>query len=456
MSSTRSYLDKDWFQKFKEIYSYKRSYFVNKNPELEISKNSIKVLNDISSLPEEYRKKLRKYSNRKQRKIDSLIEEIKLNEKNKFIRTKYLKKLQISNLDNQINYAKVSDLNNNDKPKIINDLLLEKWNIDEKEIEVFINEFIDFVKFLIKKYPEIKKLESLSKSDFYHVVYTPSKVDFEIHWKNYQANKELIKRFEEKKFSSEEVKKIIRKFMTKVNLKGIRIRVEDRLLFSVEPIVKRINIPSNLELSAKRLIEIIAHEVCVHLYRSINGYRNKNENDESIKVIGSSDTENLDIEEGIATYFEQNIFYQSGKNDIFRLYNHYFSAIAVHLARNFEPIEVYRKLVDIKEILSPVFNAELEKSDAASQKRLKRIYGDFGNPEKGLINPKISIYLLGNRKIWNFIEEGGNLINLFSGKVAIEDLKYLKKNNYQIATYYLGKEEIDFESILEIITNCFS
>ena len=166
-------------------------------------------------------------------------------------------------------------------------------------------------------------------------------------------------------------------------------------------------------------------------------------------------------EEGVTTYIEQNIFGESSKNDMFRLFNFYLRVIAVELAKKLSPIQVYKIIVQIAEIKNELFDYTYFNSEKIALKLIKRLYSDFPQPEAGILNPKMSVYLNflgsdqfktlgilnpkmsvylnGNRVVWEYIEKGGSLDNLFLGKVSIDEIKEFSSQGYIKDKNYLNK-----------------
>jgi hypothetical protein len=447
-------LDQIWFEKYKKLEAYKRAYFINKNPEFNFVNGELVITNHISLVDEAERLKLIRFALRKKRRIRKLQERIENEEHDEFIKEKYLEKLKVLSIMVDTSLVQLDpNLDEYEKGNQINELFEARYpQVTEEYLQTFICEFIDFIKFLTKTN---SALEEFTQPEFYDVKYKPTGIDFQPYYDIFQKRLELLSSLEQKKYSGPETKKIIRKFLSKANIKRITIRVEDRMLFSVEPINKRINIPLNIETSRKRIIEIIAHEVCVHVLRSRNGFKNTDINGNSLNVLGISNYQDMDLEEGVATYFEQNIFGETGKFDLFFTYRFYLRVVGIYLGRRLEPKDVYDKLTRLNTALHQALFPDKETTTALSDNIIKRIYADYAKPTKGFVNPKIAIYLIGNRKIWDYIESGGNIIHLFAGKIGIEEIEVLKQKGFNIPEDFLGEKEIDFKRLLKMIESSF-
>lgn len=205
---------------------------------------------------------------------------------------------------------------------------------------------------------------------------------------------------------AKEVKTIFNDHLRSVSLNGWNVCISKNAVAnaSVNSSEKRVTLKLR-NYSFKEVRTLIDHEVGVHVFRATNGYLQKH------KILGSLGTANyLKTEEGIATVME----------DLAGDYNptrfRFFCAreIATHMTQTSSFYEIF-KLLHEKYNLSQN-NAYL------ITKRIKRGLNDTSMPG-GFI--KDHVYFEGREMIIDFIKKGGSLIDLYSGRYGIEDLKYL-------------------------------
>lgn len=454
------YLDREWFRRYVTLTKIRITYD-RSIPKLEIDdKNrTIVFYNTLSKTTE--RKNRRIFFRIYRSKISGvrkLQREVK-KEKNNLIRNYYLGKLESLRLEilaektwqNQSLSLEEKNL------KIFKRLSNGSRLPTPAETEIFISEFIEFVKYTFEKdlvpKSQQKIFKSLIDENFYSFKYKLQDIDFDPYLKNYRASLKSTEESEVEKFNADKVKSIITRFISELGItENIKIATRsETFLFSIAPDKRRITIPANIVVTKKRLYEIITHEVCVHLYRSILGIRNTSQKNKKLYLLRIKAANGTSTEEGIATYFEQNLFFDSGKQDVFKLLPFYLRYIAVHLAQNFEPYEVYEKLLVLclfQEKISPVTETGHEKY---AKNLIKRIYRGIPFPQKGICNPKISQYLRGNRKIWEFVESGGNIFNLFAGKIRTEDIDDVRKLGFNVPEYFISPESDPRELITKMI-----
>lgn len=425
------YRDEKWHKKLLKLHAYRRKSFKNTNPELSLNNNKVSVNSVFANYSLTEKKKLLNSLYLKDKKLALLQKQIQYEESEKLIRGKYLQKVNKEILETNIQKA---ILGNDSK---LSTLYNEKFFIPQEKSNLFISEFVSFLEYFMKRRQfsdkeNIKNIIVILQNLFQ---IQSIDMDFDEIIKRHNHQRDLIKNLTKLKFNSSDVKRVLQNIFIKCDL-DIKVKRKRKHLFAVLPQKKRIYIPREVNLSGRRLVEVVSHEIFGHMLRSISGEKTINQDGNSLKLLSSGTADYLLTEEGITTYIEQNIFGQSSKNDIFRLFNFYLRVIAVELAKKLAPIQVYKILVQIAEIKNELFDYTYFNSEKIALKLIKRLYADFPQPEAGLLNPKMSVYLNGNRVVWEYIEKGGSLDNLFLGKVSIDEIKefssqgYIKDKNY--------------------------
>lgn len=159
--------------------------------------------------------------------------------------------------------------------------------------------------------------------------------------------------------------------------------------------------------SYNEINNLLSHEVDVHVLRAHNGYKNKN----SMYSTGTANY--LKTEEGLAIMMEQ----LSGNYNSKRF--KFFAAriIAADLA-------ITKSFYEIFDILVQKYN--LSKRNAyIITKRVKRGLVDTSKPG-GFI--KDHVYFEGFYMIKKFMQAGGDIRPLFVGKISLDEIKLVKKD----------------------------
>jgi alpha-L-glutamate ligase-like protein len=206
------------------------------------------------------------------------------------------------------------------------------------------------------------------------------------------------------KYSSLELKEIFEKKLAEYGLRDWRVILKKHLLTKcVVNRNKKILIKSNSSFSASRIAELIIHEIDTHLLTSENGARQK------YKLFNYGFANYLETQEGLAMHNEisqGNIHSEEFHKNIL--------TESIYLAQKMSLAELYdnikqRKLTD-KSAIDICF-------------RVKRGIGDTSRP--GAFT-KDYLYFSGRKKIRTFIEQGGDLADLYHGKYSLDDLASIK------------------------------
>jgi len=162
-----------------------------------------------------------------------------------------------------------------------------------------------------------------------------------------------------------------------------------------------------VQIGKRELRSIVAHEVEGHYLRKLNGR-------EQVLSIFSRGTANYtETEEGIAIY-NQSRFIGPKDRKFYSIYERYFF---LEYARKHSYRRLLTKLLEY-------YNHDYEKVFTYIL-RLKR---GWKNITKSGVFMKDTVYVNGFLKIEDFLNAGGNLEDLYIGKVAIEDLDEIQSS----------------------------
>jgi len=453
-------LDRNWVKQL-PIVNNLDNRSNDPTPEIIIDKvnKTIAIHQRRSKITSKELKKINRKIKAKQEILSKLEKKILHREHNALIKSYYIETIRNARNIIKLTKIKYSSLTITEKNSKTNEILNQIYPIPPEHIrQQFLNEFLSFVRYLnnhkIYNLKTLDSLEELLSASFYHVDDQKLDIDFSQDITSFQTCNETYKEEFQKEYSSKQIRKILTNFLNKIHIDHLtKIRLEDRYLFSVQG--RKINIPRGIIYDHKRMVQLTAHEILVHTLRAVRGNLNRNKKNQKLLLLSKNLTANAHIEEGLATYFEQNIFYTSSKYDILNLFQFYIRMIAVHLAIMEEPYEVFDKLDKLCQLYAVIFNKKPAYSGRLRDSIFLRVYREFRSPQKGCVNGRIAQYLYGNRKIWEYKESGRNLNQLFAGKVHFDDLEELEKLGFEIPETFLGFNDFPQENLLRLILSSF-
>ncbi len=451
------FLDRVWYEQLRKIGSLESGNFAEKKQDLVLDHVNHQVhLTHGHKSDIKVKEGVRKRVKSKLRSLRRFEQNILKHEKNSLIRSTYLNQVTAGISFAQISKIKLNTtISNTEKNNKIHQAISKIYKLPSiEENTMFINELIFFLKYFKEKGLIGKEFDVILSHDFYKISVQSLEIDTKYLVESCISFDKNISSVSEKKYNAREVKEVFKKVVMNMGIaKYSRIKIRDRHLFSVHPGSRSVSIPKNIQIDSKRLSQIISHEIIVHLYRTILGRINTTSQGKKLKLLQMGTPAYLATEEGLASYFEQNVLYDSSKYDIMNLFNFYLRTITVHLALNFEPYEVYEKLDLLCRAQASIQDRDQFYASDARDLLMVRAYRGFVSPQKGCVNAKIGQYLSGNRMIWNFVENGGNINNLFAGKVSLNDLEELKNLGFIVPDELFGSKEFPRKKLLAIINS---
>ncbi|HRX63503.1 MAG TPA: DUF1704 domain-containing protein [Candidatus Absconditabacterales bacterium] len=219
-------------------------------------------------------------------------------------------------------------------------------------------------------------------------------------------NKEVLGKL----LTVEEVKRKIEKYLNKKGIEGVDVIITSTTLARVSVIMgKKIKIKINrmVPFQEKELESVLAHEIDTHLMRYINGANS------GWNIFKEGVGFHIKDEEGLAIY-----------------------NASKHLPSEFEKLSFYKKYFLLKEAQKYPFGKLTDLTKFLyPEKNLERIFNtilklkkgiqDTGVIKEGAIFMKEKVYLDGYVKIKDWAEKGGEVEDMYKGKVKIDDLKFI-------------------------------
>ncbi|MDD3646384.1 MAG: DUF1704 domain-containing protein [Candidatus Gracilibacteria bacterium] len=240
------------------------------------------------------------------------------------------------------------------------------------------------------------------------ITFYSRKIYGDIHAENLEYTNNLLSEKSDIKeddefLTFEEIKAFVRKFNHIYDIK-IHLKKGNR---SARFVLKGDNllIRGDAQVGKKEMRAIIAHEIEGHYLRRLNG---KNL---AYSIFGHGTNGYLEIDEGIAI-FNQNRFLGEIDKKYYGVFERYYFV-------NYALKHSYRKLVDK---MIDYYDSDLEKVFNYLT-RLKR--GLKNISEEGIFMKDV-VYVNGYLKVDHFVSNGGNLKELYLGKINIDDLTELK------------------------------
>ncbi len=308
-----------------------------------------------------------------------------LEEKNKFLKDQYY--------NPQLIY-----------PELTTDLYevkksLDKIKYDDSVIGSLFKNKIDYLKTVIDL------IHARGSSEFYdYSVKLFGKPDQETY--DELQSKAIIKKNiykPSRRYNAEEVKEIFQKKLLEYEIKNWKVVTYDKILAKcMTNKNKKLIINKNSTFSDQRINNLIIHEIETHLLTAENGNRQK------YKLFNRGFANFLETQEGLAMY---NVINHGDFNLNFHIYS--FSE-AIFYASNASFAEVYHQLV--KHGMSP-------KTATNITFRIKRGLSDTSKP--GALTKDYSYYT-GLKQVNKFVEEGGDIKDLYLVKFNLMDLSKVK------------------------------
>jgi uncharacterized protein (TIGR02421 family) len=241
---------------------------------------------------------------------------------------------------------------------------------------------------------------------------SPSQADFE-EAKNH-LSQVTFDRYKDSDIPSEEVKKRFEDVFENYGLSDWKVQLRKDMIADCSAGKKgTLFLKEGVSFSEKRIESLIRHEIETHILTAENG---KNQ-PYSMFLQGTANY--LLTQEGLALYNQETF----KSHDLVGDYGS-FSVIAIYLAMHRSFVEVYKSLLDFGQSQERAFSTTL---------KVKRGLKDTS--EAGAFT-KNYIYFAGFKKIKEYVQNGGDLKDLYFGKLSIEemdiykDIKNLSKSKY--------------------------
>ena len=200
---------------------------------------------------------------------------------------------------------------------------------------------------------------------------------------------------------------ILKKFMDRNRLSHWRIQyLEDAVVDMQITKKESVLVRKGATFQKNRLEALLAHEIGTHVFRFENGKR------QPLEILQQGTAQYLTTEEGLAIWNQNQLGLSLGEKYLTPA----LQIVAIFMAKKMG-------FQDLFHYMQSTFDVSEE---LAWKLCLKTKRGFTDTSQKGAFT-KDSIYFIGNREIEKFIKRGGEIEELYIGKVAIAELKIVQK-----------------------------
>ncbi|MFA6917312.1 MAG: tyrosine/phenylalanine carboxypeptidase domain-containing protein [Candidatus Gracilibacteria bacterium] len=259
---------------------------------------------------------------------------------------------------------------------------------------------------------KIALLESIDEERFTDISIQlfgkPRKEDLEICEKNLmETSKKTIQQDKNDEiYSAEEAKTIFETIFENYKLKNWKVKIkEDMVTDCVAGKNNRLFVKAKARFSKQRINSLITHEIETHIITAENGKK------QAYEIFNKGFADYLIIQEGLAMYNVEKQQNMPFKNN----YRVMANIIAINTAFTHSFVETFETILEHGLSMEQAYRAAL---------KAKRGFADTGKP--GAFT-KDYVYFNGYNLIKKFVEDGGDIKDLYVGKITIEALEQVKK-----------------------------
>lgn len=206
--------------------------------------------------------------------------------------------------------------------------------------------------------------------------------------------------------SIKEAKAMFEKAIEEYGLKGWSVQIKKEMVSdAIAGKSNTVMLREGAQFTKDRIKGTIAHEIETHVFTAMNGSM------QPFKLFQRGLADYLTTEEGLAVYNQERA--NPGENE--KKYWSASSVVGIQVALEGSFVDVYNKLVSLGFSTSRAWTVAL---------KAKRGTTDTSKP--GAFTKDL-VYFKGHRLVISFLENGGNIKDLYYGKTNLDDLDLVKK-----------------------------
>ncbi|MFA7685410.1 MAG: tyrosine/phenylalanine carboxypeptidase domain-containing protein [Candidatus Gracilibacteria bacterium] len=218
--------------------------------------------------------------------------------------------------------------------------------------------------------------------------------------------KSLHQEKEDEIYSSEDAKIIFEKIFESYNLKNWKVKIKEEMVTDcVAGKNNRLFVREKAKFSKKRIESLTIHEIETHILTAENGKT------QPYEIFNKGLAHYLPIQEGLAMYNVEKQQDMPFKNN----YRVMANVIAINKALTSSFVDVFETLLEYGLPMEQAFRSTL---------KAKRGFADTG--KQGALT-KDYVYFDGYHQVKEFVEKGGDIRDLYIGKINLEQLENIKK-----------------------------
>ncbi len=222
----------------------------------------------------------------------------------------------------------------------------------------------------------------------------------------------------------EEAAERMKEYLENHNLAHWQIKILDESVADVQISKKGlVMIRRGAKFRENRLQALLVHEIGTHVFRNENGKL------QPFQIFERGTADYLTTEEGLAVYNQNALGLNLGE----KFLTPALQIVAIYQAQKKDFLELFKYLKKTYEI-----------SDDLAWKLCLKSKRGTPNSASGGAFTKDSVYFRGNLEVQKFVEKGGDLADIYIGKINIKDLKILKNFALQQGSRQAGIEKAKF------------
>jgi alpha-L-glutamate ligase-like protein/uncharacterized protein (TIGR02421 family) len=222
-----------------------------------------------------------------------------------------------------------------------------------------------------------------------------------------QTHRETFKEDTSPEFDTKTTDQKLKDFLRIHKLSHWKIKILENTVSDIQVTKKHmILLRKGAKFQENRLKALFVHEIGTHVFRFENGKL------QPFRILERGTAGYLQTEEGLAVWNQNQLGFDLGE----KFFTPAYQIIAIHLAKKMSFQDLFHYLKDTYEITD-----ELAWKLCVKSKR-----GLRDTQEKGAFT-KDALYFKGLLEVEKFVEKGGKIEDLYIGKIAIGDLKFISK-----------------------------
>ncbi len=200
---------------------------------------------------------------------------------------------------------------------------------------------------------------------------------------------------------------VLNNFLKKYHLGHWKIKIIEDSVSDIQVTkLDTILLKKNASFSKNRLEALLVHEIGTHVFRFENGKL------QPLKILERGTANYLKTEEGLAIWNQNQLGLNFGMKNLTAALH----IITIYMAEKLSFVDLFHFLKNTHNL-----NNEVAWKHCIKTKR------GLKNTEQKSVFTKDSIYFIGNREIEKFVSRGGNVHDLYVGKISVTDLPLVQK-----------------------------